>query len=159
MIIAFTDGSCRGNPGPGGCGAVILTSWDHTVENAVLTEAWQAECAKTTNNREELKAILYVMEHYGKKFPCPLVYSDSAYSVNSLTKWIWGWKEKGWVRAGNKPVENLDLMKKYDQLFELGHRIELRKVSGHSGVKWNEVADQLATGKITPEEVKAKYGG
>lgn len=159
MIIAFTDGSCRGNPGPGGCGAIILTSWDHTVENAVLTAVWQAECAETTNNREELKAILYVMEYYGKEFPCPLVYSDSAYSVNSLTKWIWGWKEKGWVRAGNKPVENLDLMKKYDQLFNLGYRIELCKVSGHSGNKWNDVADELATGKISTEGALLKYGG
>ena len=108
MIIAYSDGSCRRNPGPGGFGTVILESWDHTVENAVVKDAYSERCPQTTNNREEIKAILWIMRKYGKEHPVPIVYSDSTYCVNSFTLWITGWKERGWKRAGNKPLENLD---------------------------------------------------
>lgn len=158
MIIAYSDGSCSRNPGPGGFGAVILESWDHTIDNASLKDAHSKRCDSTTNNREELKAILWIMEHYGKENVSPLVYSDSAYCVNSLTLWIGGWKERGWKRAGNKPLENLDLIQEYDRLYQEGYRIDLRKIPGHAGVKWNEVADKLATGKISKEEVMKTYG-
>lgn len=152
-MTIYTDGSCQGNPGPGGFGVVV-------VENDVVIEAYSYRCEKTTNNREEMKAIIYALENYGATdgdFFCPIVYSDSSYCVNSFTSWIDGWKARGWTRAGNKKLENLDLIQIYDSLRK-DYKIDLRKIKGHDGELYNELADALATGRMSPEEVLREYG-
>lgn len=144
-MIIYTDGACSGNPGPGGFGIVI--TW-----NDDLKDLYQEFCEDTTNNREELKAVIWAMEHYGQPIDGfaqpPIIYSDSAYVVNSLTTWIFNWANNDWKRSKNKPIENLDLIQKYWKLRQAGYEIDLRKCAGHSGIKWNELADKLATGKI-----------
>lgn len=144
MIEIFTDGSCRMNPGPGGWGAVVI-------KDGKVINAFSAQEVQTTNNRMEMTAILWALAAYGDLNP--IVYSDSAYAVNTFNTWMWNWKKNGWVRPKGKPVENLDLVQKYDHLVSKGYKIELRKVAGHAGVKWNEIADALATGQMQVEEV------
>lgn len=151
MITIYTDGSCKGNPGPGGFGVVVIESWD-IPEHGNIIEAHSEQCSDTTNNREEMKAIIYALEHYGDLVTPVIVYSDSAYCVNSFTNWIHGWKANGWKRAGNKKLENLDLIQKYDELINQGLKIDLRKIKGHAGETYNELADDLATGKKTREQ-------
>ncbi len=156
MISIYVDGSCRGNPGPGGYGVVVCEhNWGAPPEDYKVLYAHQERCDKTTNNREEMKAIIYALKVYGPFEPT--ICSDSAYCVNTFTKWMDGWKRNGWRRAKNQPVENLDLVQEYDKLKQKFH-CDLIKVSGHSGNFWNELADQLATGKITAEEVIVTYG-
>ena len=112
----------------------------------------------TTNNKEELKAILYALIQYGDE-PNVVVYSDSNYCVNTFTKWMYSWQQNNWIKSDKKSPENLDLIKTYYDLTTTGERtIDLRKIQGHSGHIWNELADQLATGKISPEEAMKKYG-
>lgn len=138
-MIIYTDGSCSGNGttnAPGGFGIVILDD----AENLVSTHSESA--VRTTNNRMELSAILWVMAKYGKENP--VVYSDSTYAINTLTNWSFSWKRNGWQKADKKIPENLDLITLYHKLYDRGYRIELRKCAGHSGNKWNELADELA---------------
>lgn len=143
-MIIYTDGSCNYNPGPGGFGVVVLDN----NENLILTHSERSQ--NTTNNREELKAILWAFLRYGASAAAgntpPIVYSDSAYSVNTFTNWMFSWEKKGWLKSDNKIPENLDLIKPFYKHWENGFRIDLRKVKGHAGNKWNELADQLATG-------------
>lgn len=147
-FVIYVDGSCQGNPGPGGFGAVV-------VKDGIAINAYKERFDNTTNNRMEMRAIIWALENYGipdNKMDIPIVYSDSAYCVNSFNTWIKGWATNGWKRAKNKPLENLDLIKKYYQLINNGYSIDLRKVQGHSGIRYNELADRLATDKITVEE-------
>lgn len=140
-MIVYVDGACSDNGSAaavGGFGVVVLndneehiTSYSHRNEN-------------TTNNRMELSAILYVLLTYGKEQPIPIVYSDSAYAVNTFTNWMWNWARRGWIKSDNKTPENLDLIQPFYEYWNKGYRIDLRKCSGHSGIKWNEVADKLA---------------
>lgn len=88
------------------------------------------------------------MLNYGKSMPGILVYSDSAYCVNTFTKWMYGWERNNWLKSDNKPPENLELIQAYYKLEQQGFKINLQKIKGHAGNKWNELADQLATGKI-----------
>ena len=101
----------------------------------------------------EMSAILWALGTCGDMEQPVVIYSDSNYCINTFTNWMWNWKKNGWRRAKNQPVENLDLVKQYDELIDDGFMATLKKVPGHAGVKWNEVADQLATGKMKPEEV------
>lgn len=87
------------------------------------------------------------MINYGKTSPPLTVYSDSAYCVNSLTKWMYGWAANGWLKSDNKPPENLELIKTYYDLEKQGYKINLQRIAGHAGHKWNEFADALATGR------------
>ena len=153
MIEIYTDGSCSGNPGPGGWAMVVVD----TNSNKIIDIAYGHE-DHTTNNRMEMKAILHVLTAYGNHVPPVIVHSDSAYAVNTFTQWMWIWKTQGWMRSGGKPVENLDLISIYDSLCSYGHRIDLRKVDGHKGIKWNEIADGLATGRLKEEDVIKTYG-
>ncbi len=155
MIIIYTDGSASNNGAKnakGGFGVVVCDAESHTP-----IDAYSERVEGTTNNRMEMSAILWALRNYGAKegdFFVPIVYSDSMYCVNSFTTWINGWKARGWTRAGNKPLENKDLILEYDRLTNKeGLRIDLRYIKGHSGEIWNEVADKLATGVITAEEV------
>jgi len=107
----------------------------------------------------ELSAALYALVKYGKKdFLIPTVYCDSMYTINTLTNWKKSWKNNGWKRPGNKPVENLQLIQNYDKIEEKGYRINLVYVKGHDNILGNEIADKLATGKVTEDEVMKKYG-
>lgn len=154
----YTDGSCVGNGkanAKGGYGVV-------GVENDSVQFARAKRCEGTTNNREELKAILYVMLNYGVKCDDwgqpPVVYSDSAYCVNTFNEWMFNWAGKGWIKSNKQVPENLDLIQTYYEWYKKGYRIDLRKIKGHAGHEWNELADQLATGHITEEEVYSTYG-
>lgn len=141
----YTDGSCRGNGkevNSGGFGVVV------TQNNELLT-TYSKQSENTTNNREELKAILYAMLNYGTlNSNVPIVYSDSSYCVNTFNDWMFRWAKNGWIKSDKKTPENLDLIQAYYNWYSKGYRIDLRKIKGHVGHKWNEMADQLATGTI-----------
>lgn len=148
-MIIYTDGSSHPNPGPGGFGLVVLDN----SENLVYT--YSKQCADTTNNREELKAILYAFLNHGVKLDdwnidVPIVYSDSNYCIQTFNDWMFNWARNGWIKSDKKTPENLDLIQAYYDWYQKGYRIDLRKVKGHAGHKWNEMADGLATGKVQP---------
>ena len=160
-MIIYTDGSAHPNPGPGGFGVIIVDN------NKNLLYAYNKQFDnKVTNNEMELKAILYSFLNYGINIynednfnkEIPIVYSDSNYCVQTFNEWMFGWANKGWIKSDKQTPENLDLIQAYYNWYHKGYRIELKKVKGHAGNKWNEVADQLATGKLTPEEVYKIYG-
>ena len=141
-MIIYTDGACSGNPGPGGFGVAVYE------DDKTLYTTYSQYSENTTNNREEIKAILYVMKNYGCGTVRPLVYSDSAYCVNMFNEWIFLWEHNNWKRSKNQEILNLDLIKEYWDLYQKGYRIDLRKIKGHNGDKGNELADALATGRI-----------
>ena len=151
-MIIYTDGSCLGNGkahNTGGFGVVVLDN----DENLLYTYSKQS--ADTTNNREELKAILYAFLNHGVKLNdwnmnVPIVYSDSNYCVQTFNDWMFNWARNGWIKSDKKVPENLDLIQAYYDWYQKGYRIDLRKIKGHAGHKWNEMADDLATGKIKP---------
>jgi ribonuclease HI len=143
----YVDGSCTKNGSINASGGFGVVGF----ENGVARVAYAKRNTQTTNNREEIRAILYVLLNYG--YDNPIVYSDSAYCVNTFNNWMYGWQRNGWVKGDNKPPENLDLIQAYWNLLGTGRRIQLIKTHGHAGIKGNELADQLATGKISPEEV------
>ena len=136
VVTIYTDGACKGNPGPGGWG-VWLRSGSHQ------KELFGGE-AVTTNNRMELTAVIEALA--ALKRPCKVqLYLDSQYVRQGITEWIRGWKAKGWVTASRQPVKNADLWKRLDALVSQGgHQIEWRWVRGHSGDVGNEKADALA---------------
>lgn len=96
-----------------------------------------------------MSAILWCLAHYGKYPEEVIVYSDSAYAINTFTNWMFSWQRNGWRKSDNQPPENLDIVRAYLRLLEMGYKITLKKVKGHSGVQFNEMADKLArTGGI-----------
>ena len=110
----------------------------------------------------EIKAILYAFLNYGVNInnnsivDIPIVYSDSNYCVQTFNNWMFNWANNNLIKSDKKVPENLELIKAYYDWYQKGYRIDLRKVKGHNGNKWNELADKLATGKINSEELK-KY--
>ena len=139
----FTDGSSRGNPGPGGWGLIILNEQEDKV---IFTECDREN--PTTNNRMELTAILCALQ-YAESHPDDtfIIYSDSAYAVNSCNVWMRGWAANGWKNSKKQIVENLDLVQAiYNLLSRDFFNAEVRKCDGHSGIVGNELADALATG-------------
>lgn len=158
-MVIYTDGACSGNgkaQNNGGFGVIVI-------ENDKVINAYGKKSENTTNNREELKAILWAMLQYGQKTQgewdlIPIVYSDSAYCVNTFNEWMFNWAKKGWIKSDKKIPENLDLIQAYYDWFNKGYKIDLRKVKGHAGNQWNELADKLATGAMTAEEVMEIYG-
>ena len=138
VVEIFTDGACRGNPGPGGWGALLRY-------NGVEKELSGAE-AETTNNRMELKAAIRALAEL--KRPCRVkLTTDSVYVKNGITQWLPGWKKRNWRTAGKKPVKNVDLWMQLDGVSK-NHRIEWHWVKGHSGHVENEHADRLANQAI-----------
>jgi ribonuclease HI len=138
LVEIYTDGACRGNPGPGGWGA-LLTAGEHVKE---LSGAEPL----TTNNRMELTAVIRALE--ALKRPAELrIFTDSEYVRRGITEWLRSWKARGWKTADRKPVKNQDLWERLDTL-ATGHRIEWRWVRGHSGIPGNERVDQLANEAI-----------
>lgn len=137
-VEIFTDGACKGNPGPGGWGAVLRYKGTQKHLNG-------AE-ADTTNNRMELTAALMALN--ALKRPCRVkLTTDSEYLRKGITEWIHGWKQKGWRTAGKQPVKNADLWQALDAAVQR-HQIEWRWVKGHSGHPENELADELANQAI-----------
>ena len=133
-MVIYTDGACRGNPGPGGWGAVLR--WNGHEKRLHGGETL------TTNNRMELMAAISALE--ALTAPCAVVlYTDSVYVKQGLTEWIKGWKAKGWRTADKKPVKNQDLWQRLDAA-AARHQVDWRWVKGHAGDPGNELADQLA---------------
>jgi ribonuclease HI len=156
MTIIYTDGSAL-KSGKGGFGVVVCEGKpNQEPEDYKLIAAYSERAEATTNNRMEMSSVLYALKVYGAAaddFTCPIVYSDSMYTINSFTTWIKSWRRNGWTRYGGGTLENLDLIQEYDDLTERqGRSIELRYVKGHNGHKWNELADDLATARVSPEE-------
>jgi ribonuclease HI len=152
-MIIYTDGSAHPNPGPGGYGVVVFDD-----KNNIIS-AYTHQEEHTTNNEQELKAILYSFLMYGKKEgEIPVIYSDSAYAINTFTNWMYSWERQGWRKADKKVPENLELIQAYWEREQKGYKIDLRKIKGHIGHLGNELADKLATGALSPEEVMMKYG-
>ena len=154
-MIWYVDGACSKNGSINSSGGYGVVG----VENDTPMYTYSHFVEGTTNNREELKAILWVMINHGiitndEWVTVPVVYSDSAYAVNTLNDWMFKWAQNGWIKSDKKTPENLDLIQAYYDLYKEGYRIDLRKIKGHSGQKWNEVADKLATGTLTPEKAK-----
>lgn len=133
-IEIWTDGACKGNPGPGGWGA-WLKSGPHE------RELWGGE-PLTTNNRMELIAVIEALSALKQPSRVTL-HTDSAYVKNGITTWIHGWKAKGWMTADRKPVKNQDLWQRLDAL-RGQHKVDWRWVKGHAGDPGNERADALA---------------
>ena len=132
----YTDGACKGNPGPGGWG--VLLTWGNTEK-----ELFGGELA-TTNNRMEMMAVIEGLS--ALKQPCSVtLYIDSQYVLKGMTEWLKGWKARGWLTASKEPVKNVDLWQRLDALVHgAGHKIEWRWVRGHAGHPGNERADALA---------------
>ncbi len=133
-VEAFTDGACRGNPGPGGWGVVLRYGGREK-------ELYGGEAA-TTNNRMELMAAIQALEALTRK--CTVsVTTDSVYVRSGITDWIAKWKRNGWRTANRKPVKNQELWQRLDAAVQQ-HRVEWHWVKGHAGHPENERADQLA---------------
>jgi ribonuclease HI len=133
-VEAFTDGGCRGNPGPGGWGAVLRFG---TYEKEL-----KGSESETTNNRMELMAAISALAALSE--PCSVVLTtDSTYVKDGITKWIRNWKANGWRTAAKKPVKNKDLWQQLDVQC-LHHTVDWRWVKGHTGHEGNERADALA---------------
>ncbi|MFZ5526232.1 MAG: ribonuclease HI [Pseudomonadota bacterium] len=133
-VVVYTDGACKGNPGPGGWG-VWMVSGQHE------KEMWGGEHG-TTNNRMELTAVIQALTVLKK--PCEVVvYTDSEYVRKGITEWITGWKRRGWKTADNKPVKNAELWQELEAAASR-HKVDWRWVKGHAGDPGNERADALA---------------
>ena len=138
-IEIYTDGACSGNPGAGGWGAVLLYK-----EHIKKISGGEKD---TTNNRMELKAVIESLHAVKKSAAEIIVYTDSKYVQNGIMEWIHGWKKNGWKNAAKKPIKNVDLWMELDAE-AAKHKIEWKWVKGHSGNKYNEMADELACAAV-----------
>ena len=138
QVEIFTDGACRGNPGPGGWGAILRAG-----ENEKTLKGAEPE---TTNNRMELMAAIQALEALKRGCRVQLT-TDSQYVRNGITQWMAGWKQRGWKTADRKPVKNRDLWERLDEAVAR-HEVEWHWVKGHSGHPENEMADRLANDAI-----------
>lgn len=134
-VIIHTDGACKGNPGPGGWGAILQTGAGHERE----LHGGEPE---TTNNRMELTAAIMALEALTRSCRVDL-HTDSRYVMDGITKWIVGWKSRGWKTADKKPVKNEDLWRRLDEA-RTRHQVKWHWVKGHAGHALNERADALA---------------
>ena len=134
IVEIYTDGACRGNPGPGGWG-VVLIAGDRRKELC-------GGEAETTNNRMELKAAIKALNALNGSRNI-LLHTDSRYVMDGINDWMPNWKKRGWITASKKPVKNQDLWQALDEAISR-HEIEWRWVRGHTGVPGNEDADRLA---------------
>jgi ribonuclease HI len=133
-VVIYSDGACKGNPGPGGWGAWLVSGGHEK-------ELWGG-ALDTTNNRMEMTAVIEALASL--KRSCTItIYTDSEYVKNGITTWIHGWKRRGWKTADGKPVKNVELWQRLEALAAL-HQVEWRWVKGHAGDPGNERADALA---------------
>jgi ribonuclease HI len=137
-VEIYTDGGCRGNPGPGG--------WAATLRRGTHEKEISGAVAETTNNRMELMAVIEALRTLKRPVAARL-YTDSQYVRLGITEWLKSWKARGWRTAGGKPVKNQDLWEQLDAVVA-GHQIEWHWVPGHAGVPGNERVDALANAAI-----------
>ena len=153
-IVIFADGAARGNPGPGGWGAIVLTPDDMVTELGGRT-------AHTTNNKMELTAVIEALRSVRDKAGSVRVHTDSSYVIHGIREWIWNWRKRGWKTADGKDVLNRDY---WERLWDLvvardeGNSISWHYVPGHSGVPGNERADTIATECADGELVDLYHG-
>ena len=141
-VEIFTDGACKGNPGPGGWGAILRYG---TTEKEIYGAS-----KNTTNNIMELTAVIESLKNLKK--PCELIITtDSKYVKNGITEWIHNWKKNGWRTAAKKEVKNKELWIELDENVSL-HDLEWFWVKGHSGNHYNEIADKLAVNAMNKKE-------
>jgi ribonuclease HI len=141
-VILYTDGACRGNPGIGGWGYVIISTSG--------IKKMYGGLKNTTNNQMELTAVIKGLQSL--RCPCIVdVYSDSKYVTDGINAWLRGWKRRGWKTATGQPVKNEDLWRAVDELMSY-HKIKTHWVKGHSGDTYNDIADNLAN--IGADEIK-----
>lgn len=137
-IVIYTDGACRGNPGPGGWGASLRYNGHNKTLNG--------SAAETTNNRMELMAAIMALEALTRGCEVEL-YTDSKYVLKGITEWLPDWKKRGWKTAAKKPVKNVELWQRLDAAVQ-NHKINWHWVKGHTGNEGNEMADALANQAI-----------
>ncbi len=149
-IEIYTDGACKGNPGPGGWGVLLKAG-------GTEKELFGGERA-TTNNRMELMAVIQALS--ALKRPCEVtLFLDSQYVLKGITEWLPGWKAKGWRTASKQPVKNVELWQQLDALVQQGgHQIDWRWVRGHNGDPGNERADALANRGVDMAQGRSDAG-
>jgi len=142
MLYIYTDGSCKNNPGAGAFGVIIM---DET--KSVVIHAYRKEDNNTTNNREELKALLYALKYSVDNNNEFIIYTDSSYSEKIINEWISKWASNNWKNSKNETVENLDLIQSLYYYYNIKFpNFQVRKIKGHCGEVGNELADAAATG-------------
>ena len=147
-VTIHSDGACEGNPGPGG--------WSAVLECGSAKKEISGAVAATTSNRMELTAAIEAL--FRLKEPCAVEFiTDSQYLRNGITKWIAGWKRKGWITTTRQPVKNADLWRRLDEVAS-GHRIIWKWVKGHAGHVGNERCDSLAVEAIVQLRVQQTSG-
>ena len=144
-LIAYTDGACSGNPGPGGWGVLLQA---RNGEAVVKERTLQGGEAMTTNNRMELMAAISALETLKRDSEITII-TDSAYVKNGITEWIHGWKRKGWRASGGSPVKNVELWQRLDAA-QTRHKVIWQWIKGHAGHAGNERADELARAGMAP---------
>ncbi len=150
-LIAYTDGACSGNPGPGGWGAVLRARDGDTIIKERELNGGEAD---TTNNRMELLGAINVLEALER--PCALtIVTDSAYVKNGITGWLHGWKRNGWKTSTRKPVKNVDLWQRLDEA-QARHDVTWEWIKGHAGHEGNERADELARAGMAPYKTSSR---
>jgi ribonuclease HI len=144
-LVAYTDGACSGNPGPGGWGALLIA---RDGDKVLKTRELSGGEADTTNNRMELLAAITALETLERDAAVTII-TDSVYVKDGITKWIHGWKARGWKTAAKKPVKNEDLWRRLETA-TARHRVTWEWVKGHAGHPENEKADELARAGMEP---------
>lgn len=149
MIEIFTDGSSIKNGTEGGYGGVVL-------QDGVIIETYQERFTNVTNNAMELCAIAWAFKKYGVRSDSPdewpIIYSDSQYSVNTFTKWMFDWEENGWYKSDGRMPKNLEIIKDFFYYWKDGYRAHIQWVKGHADNQYNILADKLATERRLSEE-------
>ena len=148
-LVAYTDGACSGNPGPGGWGVLLQAKEGDTV---LKERTLKGGAAATTNHQMELMAAITALETLDRASTLTIV-TDSNYVKNGITGWIHGWKRNGWKNAAKKPVANADLWQRLDAA-QARHNVKWKWVKGHAGHPENERADELARAGMAPFKPK-----
>lgn len=150
-MIIYTDGSARPtNPGPGGFSLIVLDD-----DENIITAYTKHYDIPVTNNQMEMYAILYALIKFGDQNP--VVYSDSSYAINTFDSWRFAWEQNGWLKKDGKIPENLNVIQTYKHFWDDGNRIQLRKIKGHTGNRWNELADKLANQSISLSDLQMTF--
>ncbi len=148
IVTVFTDGSSRGNPGPGGWGAIVIANADTSAQSKVIELGGRDD--HTTNNRMEMTAALEALKTIRtRELEGDVeIHTDSAYLINGVTKWIFGWEKNNWLTKEGQAVLNKDLwqgLAEIVRVFKMKREIHWKKVAGHSGLRGNERVDEIAT--------------